>query len=186
MSGDGPRWADPADRALRRRAAGVVARAFVGHPLWWAGALTFGALAGWNMVEAIHAAATPRIYYAVVAVTCLVVATGLVPLLIGLTAYTSTRLAYLDTGAARAVMCVRDDHYRGARPGDQQAHTFGSFPQGKGAGRLIGEWVKDQIDAGPGRLTAIALPKQAARYERAGMLDQGTAWRFLRRLASKP
>lgn len=181
------------DRHTRRRAGATVARAYVGHPVWWLSVVVFFALAAVAAETAVDAYGVRGVLgvgwlLVLVATVVLSVALGLffVPVAMGTAIYRATDLFFLDTGAGRAALATKPDRRRGAMPGDIQAHSFGAWPKRTHAGTILGEWVREDVHARGGRVTGTALPGLAQTYLRHGMVDDGRTARFLIRVASKP
>lgn len=187
---DTPTRVPSRDKATRRRAATTVAKAYIGHPLHWVGLIWFAAVSTWPATLAVEAHrdqfdATFTILFASLALAGLACGLALIPLLIGMTIYRARDLYYLDTGTARAALATKPDKRKNALPGDFQAHSFGAWPKKKKVGRALGEWVRSEVHAQGGRLTATALPGLAKTYKKHGMIDDGHTARFLVRVASR-
>jgi hypothetical protein len=182
------------DRTTRRQAAYAVARAYIGHPLWWLALTLFAALGVWATIAAIDVTRGLGLWspYALgtwlFALVSFTFAVAYVPGALGLSIYRARQLYYLDSGDARAALALRPAKLRDrrARPGDLHAHSFGAWPKDKHAGTRLGEAVRDQVHANGGRITGTALPAAAKRYVKRGMHDDGPVWHFLRRVVSLP
>lgn len=179
------------DTKTRRHAAAAVAKAYIGHPLWWLGLILFTGLTGlmlhsaWLSYDGQLGPDWTAVPLAC-ALICLVFGAAFVPLANASTIYRARDLYYLDTGKARAAMATKPDNRRRQLPDDVQAHTFGAWPRHRGAGSVLGDWVRDQVHAQGGRLTATALPGTARAYKQRGMVDDGHTAFVLPRVASKP
>lgn len=178
------------DKTTRRRAAGAVAKAYVGSLLFWVSLIAFGSLFTVMTTFAVQAyqdqtGAGVFSLWMLLALVCLALAFVYVPLATGVTIYRARNLYYLDTGTARAALATKPDRRKNALPGDVQAHTCGAWPKERGAGKTLGEWVRDDVHARGGRLTATALPHLAETYKKYGMTDDGRTAGFLVRVASK-
>ena len=109
------------------------------------------------------------------------------PLLIGLSVLGGKHVAYYDNGRARAAMALgRPARGRPALPGDLQGYSFGAWPKRRGAGKVLAEWVLDDIHASGGRLLGTAFPNRAKTYTDRGMVEDGRTAGYLVRVASKP
>ena len=140
------------DQTTRRRAAAAVGKAYIGHPLWWLCLLIFTGLSGllvesaWQSYRAQLEAGWTALPLGG-ALICLIFGVVFVPVVNAVTIYRARDLHYLDTGRARAAMVTKPDNRRHALDGDAQAHTFGAWTRDKGAGSILGEWVRDQVHA---------------------------------------
>lgn len=194
----GPVRIQPADRELRRRAAKVVAIAWLTR---WElpAALATIATVSWVCI-AVGSYRYPSWWW-LIGISAFFFFTVVLSLGQGFTAWRSTGAAqrageqhdsgvvhgcyYLSSGSAEAVIFVRPDTRRGQEVNDHQLHTRAAWPKARGAGSQLRTWIIEAIHATGGRATSSATPWGAGRLYRGSVIDGWTPPGLVR-IASKP
>lgn len=170
-----PRWVPRHDRRTRRAAAHTVRKAYRTHLLTLVSGsallLFIAGIVGESLADLQPAPGSSLLgYYGILGAVVVVAGAfgfSVMPWMMYASIRWSGRVAYVDTGRARAAAAVS-----AAGSGQQKIHSLGAWPRERGAGRALGEWMLAEIHADGCRVLVYAAPGLTKTYQRYGLFPE--------------